>query len=111
MPGTVRGMQQAHKRYARLPWPRLLAPAIALAESGFEVHPSLAAMKDGAAQHFGDDVNFARYFGDMDAGTRFRQPELAATLKRLGSGSRGFLPAPDRPPDRRTGAAQWRPDQ
>jgi len=83
VPGTVRGMQKAHQRYARLPWRRLLAPAIRLAEEGFVVHPSLAAMKDSAIEHFGSDTNFADYFAGMEAGTTFKQPELAATLRRI----------------------------
>ncbi len=83
VPGTVRGMQAAHARFGSLPWAHLLAPAIRLADDGFVVHPDLAAMKDDAIEHFGDDANFARHFGAMDAGARFRQPVLAATLRRL----------------------------
>ncbi len=90
VPGTVRGMLEAHARYARLPWSRLLQPAIELAATGFEVHPDLAAMKDGAIEHFGDDTNFAEHFGGMDAGTLFRQPRLAATLKRLAANPDDF---------------------
>ncbi len=90
VPGTVRGMQAAHARYARLPWPRLLAPAIALAEDGFTVHPDLAAMKDEAVVHFGDDANFAAHFADMEAGAHFRQPRLAATLRRLAADPNDF---------------------
>ena len=35
VPGTVRGMQEAHKRFGSLAWERLLAPAIRFAEDGF----------------------------------------------------------------------------
>jgi gamma-glutamyltranspeptidase/glutathione hydrolase len=83
VPGTVRGMQKAHQRYGRLPWRRLLAPAIKLAEEGFEVHESLGVLKNEKVDHFSVDTNFARYFGDMDAGRTFRQPELAETLQRI----------------------------
>src|SRR5690606_32055480 len=34
VPGTVAGMAHAHRRWGRLPWADLLAPAIALAENG-----------------------------------------------------------------------------
>lgn len=43
-PGTVRLMAEAHRRYGKLPWDRLLQPAIDLAEQGFEVSPRLAAL-------------------------------------------------------------------
>ncbi len=90
VPGTVRGMQEAHARYSRLPWSRLLAPAIELAANGFVVPPDLAAMKDDAVEHFGDDANFAAHFADMDAGAHFRQPQLAATLRRLAADPNDF---------------------
>jgi len=37
VPGMPALMEEAHRRYGRLPWRELLAPAIALAENGFEV--------------------------------------------------------------------------
>ncbi|MFT6955340.1 MAG: gamma-glutamyltranspeptidase/glutathione hydrolase [Halieaceae bacterium] len=83
VPGTVRGMQAAHKRYGSLPWKRLLQPAITLAEKGFIVHPTLAELIDEAVKSFGEQTNFKHYFGDTSAGQRFVQPELAQTLRRI----------------------------
>jgi len=37
VPGTVDGMRAAHEAFASLPWPRLLEPAIALAQAGLPV--------------------------------------------------------------------------
>jgi len=34
VPGTVDGMRVAHERFAKLPWKKLVEPAIALAEQG-----------------------------------------------------------------------------
>ena len=41
-PGTVRGLEALHRRFGRLPWSRLVAPAIALARDGYRVPPGLA---------------------------------------------------------------------
>jgi gamma-glutamyltranspeptidase/glutathione hydrolase len=40
-PGAVRALEMAHRRWGRLPWARLLAPAIEMAERGFAVSPRL----------------------------------------------------------------------
>ena len=37
MPGEVRGMYEAWKRYHRLPWEKLVQPAIDLARNGFNI--------------------------------------------------------------------------
>jgi gamma-glutamyltranspeptidase/glutathione hydrolase len=96
VPGTVRGMAAAHKRYGTLPWQRLLEPAITLAADGFVVHPDLAAMARDKLAELAGDTNFERYFGTMRAGEVFRQPELAATLRLIAADPEAFyngLPA------------------
>lgn len=42
VPGTVRGLAAAHKRFARLSWKDDLTPAVELAERGFVLSPALA---------------------------------------------------------------------
>jgi gamma-glutamyltranspeptidase/glutathione hydrolase len=86
VPGTVRGLAEAHRRFGRLPWRRDLAPAIRLAARGFSVEPALVRMRDDNQQPFVQVTNFAHYFGSLNAGQRFRQPELAATLRRIAAG-------------------------
>ncbi|XQW87010.1 gamma-glutamyltransferase [Thalassotalea piscium] len=94
VPGTVEGMWQAHKKYGSKPWKELLAPAIKLAVDGFIVHPKLASSVNWRINSFEKQnilVNFSHYFGKMKANKIFKQPELAATLKRISSeGKDGF---------------------
>ena len=82
VPGTVRGMQAAHQRYARLPWRRLLVPAVRLARDGFVVPESLARKAGEASDYFAGDTNFDQHFA-LETGQNFRQPALALTLMRI----------------------------
>ncbi|HEY0436871.1 MAG TPA: gamma-glutamyltransferase family protein, partial [Phenylobacterium sp.] len=86
VPGTVRGMAEAHRRFGKLTWAQDLAPAIRYARDGFVVPPALARERDGARGDFAKVTNFDRYFGGMSPGQPFRQPELAATLARIAKG-------------------------
>jgi gamma-glutamyltranspeptidase/glutathione hydrolase len=90
VPGTVKGMQLAHERFGVLPWARVLEPAIRMAREGFLVNPKLAHERDEAVGFFAGEVNFAEYFSGMNAGERFRQPELAATLQRIAADPEDF---------------------
>ena len=86
IPGTVAGMWAAHKRYGTLDWERLLAPAVDLAEQGFVVHEKLAnniAHYIERTEEAGINNNFSEYFARAKAGTTFKQPELAKTLKAI----------------------------
>lgn len=42
VPGTVRGMAQAHRRFGKLPWKEVVMPAATLARDGFVMSASLA---------------------------------------------------------------------
>jgi gamma-glutamyltranspeptidase/glutathione hydrolase len=42
VPGTVRGMQLAHRRFGKLPWKDVVMPAVTLAEKGFPLSEALA---------------------------------------------------------------------
>lgn len=86
IPGTVAGMWAAHKKYGTLKWERLLAPAVELAEQGFVVHEKLAnniARYIARTQEKDIKNNFSEYFEEAKAGTTFKQPELAKTLKAI----------------------------
>ena len=42
VPGTVRGLELAHKMYGKLPWKDVVMPAVTLADAGFPLSESLA---------------------------------------------------------------------
>jgi gamma-glutamyltranspeptidase/glutathione hydrolase len=83
VPGTVAGFWAAHKRFGKLPWADVIAPAVKLAADGFNPHKITVDYVRKVDDWFDDRVNFKEYFGHMAEGARFRQPELAATLKRI----------------------------
>ncbi|WP_293371451.1 gamma-glutamyltransferase [Phenylobacterium sp.] len=90
VPGTVRGMAEAHRRFGKLAWARDLAPAIRLARLGFTVTPAEIKEREEDRVSFAK-TNFDRYFAGMAAGRTFRQPELAATLELVArQGAKGF---------------------
>jgi gamma-glutamyltranspeptidase/glutathione hydrolase len=86
VPGTVRGMAEAHRRFGKLAWARDLAPAIRLARGGFVVPQALIGEREANRRDFAGVTNFDRYFAAMTVGKVFRQPELAATLARIAKG-------------------------
>lgn len=82
-PGTVRGLAMAHKRFGKLPWARVLAPAIRYARDGFRVNDQFAGMLVKEVPPQFSRTNFRDYFAPVKAGTMFKQPQLAATLERI----------------------------
>lgn len=88
VPGLLRMLEAAHRKHGKLPWARLVAPAIALAEAGFPVSPRLAAAIAGAAAGLQRDAGARAYFFAPDgsphpAGHILRNPALAETLRRV----------------------------
>lgn len=88
VPGTLRGLELAHQRFGKLPWKRLVAPAVLLAEKGFIIGPRLARSLNELLRTSADFAELRRVFAKPDgsrwsAGDRLVQSDLAATLKRL----------------------------
>jgi len=86
VPGTVRGLEWAYHRYGRLPWRKLIEPAIRLAEGGFPVPCELASALRASARlpRFAESRRIYLKNGQYwQAGEVFRQPELAWTLRRI----------------------------
>ncbi|MGS0535052.1 gamma-glutamyltransferase [Pseudoalteromonas sp. SaAl2] len=94
VPGSVAGMWLAHKKHGTLDWKTLVEPAVKLAEHGFIVHPKLASSIERYIARMAKkdvSINFAEYFASAKAKQNFKQPELAATLKRIrDKGKAGF---------------------
>jgi gamma-glutamyltranspeptidase/glutathione hydrolase len=91
VPGNVALAAKAHAEHGKLPWAKLFAPAIALAEDGFvmnrRLYESLNGNKGRAdkspaakAVFFGADGN------PLPIGTTIKVPDLAATLRTLATG-------------------------
>jgi len=87
VPGTVAGLELALKTYGKLKLAEVMQPAIHLAEDGFPVSEKLARqLEDQRAELQQFAVSRRIFLNDgkmFHAGDTFRQPELAATLKRI----------------------------
>jgi len=87
VPGTVAGLTLALKTYGSLKLADVTAPAIRLAENGFPISKRLAhefEEERAALQRFAVSRRIFLNDGKMfQPGDTLRQPELAATLKRI----------------------------
>ena len=95
VPGTVAGLYLAWSDHGRLPWQRLVAPAIGLARNGFLVShdfaASLAAVLPQMVPYEASVQQFSDGGEPYQAGDRFVQEELASTLERIATeGPAGF---------------------
>src|SRR5437879_636406 len=89
VPGSVAGLYEAWKSYGRLPWAKLVAPAITLAEGhaldGYRSR-SIEAEAERLAQFPASRSQFLVNGHAPPAGTVFRQPDLARTLRLIADG-------------------------
>lgn len=53
VPGTVAGMDLALRKYGSMTWKDVIAPAIRLADQGFEISPHLAELIDSSKNQLG----------------------------------------------------------
>ena len=85
VPSCLKGYEVLHKTYGRLPWAKVLEPAIELAESGFVLTQLLADFFQLEKDNLADIPSTARVFLSdgraPKAGEVLRQPDLARTLK------------------------------
>jgi gamma-glutamyltranspeptidase / glutathione hydrolase len=95
VPGTVAGLHLAWKEHGKLPWKRLVEPAIALARDGFVVTDGLARSLAGVLPEMrpypASVAAFTRSGQPYEMGDVLRQPDLARTLQRIADlGPAGF---------------------
>jgi len=96
VPGTVAGLIHALETYGTLPLKQVIQPAIDLAENGFAMTADLFADIMSAADQLMQVPATRAVFFTADhtvapVGSLFKQPELAATLRRISDNGRdGF---------------------
>jgi gamma-glutamyltranspeptidase / glutathione hydrolase len=86
VPGTVAGMALALEKYGTMKLAQMLEPAIHLAEDGFPVSERLAGMMRRSSALAQFDVSkriFLKNGAYYARGEILKQPELAATLRRI----------------------------
>lgn len=96
VPGTVAGLNLALRKYGTMSLRQVMQPAILLAEKGFKVTPGLERalhmnekrlIKSEATRR----LFFKRHLQPYKIGDRFRQPDLARTLRLIAKqGDKGF---------------------
>ena len=90
VPGTVAGLHLAWKEQGKLPWKRLVDPAVALARDGFVVSENLARSLKSAQrtmQKYPASVAaFTNNGTPYEAGETLKQLDLAKTLDRIATG-------------------------
>ena len=94
VPGTALGLWEAHRRFGTVPWPELLAPAARLAREGVVLTRQQAYLHrilDPLLRHSPEGDAMYGPGRALEAGERFRLPELAETLGRLAAEGGGCL--------------------
>jgi gamma-glutamyltranspeptidase / glutathione hydrolase len=87
VPGTVRGLEMAHKRFGKLPWKDVVLPAVELAEKGFPLSRSLASSLNNVVRNTAKThAELARVYGkdgkpDWSADDTLVLADLGKTLR------------------------------
>lgn len=86
-PGFVSGLYAIHKKWGKIPWRRLVAPAVELAFRGFKVYPSLEKHVIEKKDCLERDLEASKlFFPDgkpIKSGQILIQKDLANTLRRI----------------------------
>ena len=92
VPGTVRGLEMAHRKFGKLPWKDVVMPSVLLAEQGFALSPSLARSLNAEVQKGMSKfpASVAAYGkpggGDWKAGEKIVLSDLGKTLRAIADG-------------------------
>ncbi len=95
VPGTVAGLHLAWSAHGKLPWKRLVDPAVKLARDGFPVSVALARSLAATMPQFQRSAaavaQFSKKGVPYEPGETLRLPDLARTLQRISDrGAAGF---------------------
>jgi gamma-glutamyltranspeptidase / glutathione hydrolase len=90
VPGLVKGLSEVHQKFGKLPFDRLVKPAIRVAEEGFEVYPYLrtASLEEvGRLKKFPSSAAIFLKKGNIpyELGEKIVQKDLANTLREVGA--------------------------
>jgi gamma-glutamyltranspeptidase/glutathione hydrolase len=88
VPGTVAGLELAHKKYGKLSWRKLLAPAIKLAKKGIPFSYALNSHSKNLKRLWDKypstmNVMYKDSVTPYQPGELWKQPDLARTLSRI----------------------------
>jgi len=99
VPGLLRTLEAVHKKYGKLPWASLFAPAIKLAEDGFPVSPRLNVLLNESRPEKFSPAAQAYFFDENgkppEQGKLLKNPRYAETLKAIAErGADAFYSGP-----------------
>ena len=99
VPSSLKGFETLHRTYGRLPWSKVLEPAIDLARNGFVIRQGMIDDMREYERTLTDSPSMAKVFrpdGRLPrAGEIFRQSDLARTLRDIAThGARWFYNGP-----------------
>lgn len=95
VPGSVAGLFDVHRRFGRLPWSEVVAPAERLARDGFVIddnfHDALVQEAAALRRSPASEQLFMPGGQPLATGAHWSNPDLAATLRRIAQqGPAGF---------------------
>ena len=95
VPGILRLLQDVHAEHGKMAWRDLFAPAVTLADGGFDISPRLSAAIADAAPKLRVDPNASAYFLNPDgspkpAQTRLTNPAYSKTLGVIATDPQSF---------------------
>jgi len=85
VPGSVAGLYAAHEKFGALKWRDVVQPALALADTGFIADAAFVEdLRDNVPRFSpGSMAIFTPNGVPVDTGMRWKNPDLAATLRRI----------------------------